>query len=113
MARWRSTFKAGEMTEVTGAQVIGVNLTGVFNCMRHELAQMAIQEHGVIVNMSSILGKVGFDSSCHYVAAKHGVLGLTQTAAIEYAEKNIRINAICSGIHCNNSIGKRWHTGTL
>jgi len=89
--------KVGDMTEQAWLKVIGVNLNGVFNGMKHELTQMVKQKKGVIVNMSSILGKVGFAASSHYVAAKHGIIGLTQAAALEYAAEGIRINAISPG----------------
>src|ERR1035437_10296694 len=86
------SYKVGEMPEQEWLKVIGIDLNGVFNCMKHELAQMAKQKSGVIVNMSSVMGKVGIATSSHYVAAKHAVIGLTETAALEYATEGIRIN---------------------
>ena len=76
--------KIGDMTEQAWLKVIGINLNGVFNGMKHELAQMTKQKSGIIVNMASILGKVGFATSSHYVAAKHGVIGLTQTGLYRF-----------------------------
>jgi NAD(P)-dependent dehydrogenase (short-subunit alcohol dehydrogenase family) len=75
-------------------KVINVNLLSVFYCMKYEIAAMLLQGGGVIVNTASILGAVGFASYSGYVAAKHGVVGLTQNAAIEYAEKGIRVNCV-------------------
>lgn len=76
-------------------QIINVNLNSVFYCLKYELEAMLKQDSpGSIVNMASILGQVGTAQSPGYVAAKHGIVGLTQTAAIEYAAKGIRINAI-------------------
>ena len=67
-------------------KVIGVNLNAVFYCMRYEIPQMLTKGSGTIVNMASILGSVGFATSPAYVAAKHGVVGLTKTAALEYSK---------------------------
>lgn len=101
------TRPLAEQTEEDWARILAVDVTGVFLCLKHELAYMAKAGHGAIVNTASVAGLIADPGMAPYVAAKHAVIGLTRAAAIDYATSGVRINAIAPGL-VRTPMTERW-----
>lgn len=102
-----------DLTSEEWDRVFNINLKGVWLCMKYELQQMRQQGSGAIVNCSSIGGLIGLPGRAAYHAAKHGMLGLTKSAAIEYAPRGIRINTVCPGTIHTPMVDIMFQSGDL